>query len=135
MTQLVWDQFGNGQMEPITPTLRYGTMGIQPKSFLGSPSVESSSDPGFGRTWIVHPTAKCMMSTSYARHQRVSYSHRVRKNWRDIYFLVFSQDQATFSCTFLRLFPVDQDWLTTYQMKNMDIVIYHMIPHQFWSNG
>ena len=27
-----------------------------------------------------------MMSTSYARHQRVNYSRIVRKNWRDIYF-------------------------------------------------
>ena len=53
---------------------------------------------------------------------------RVRKNWRDIYFLMFTRPGHFFLYLFV-VVPVVRNWLTRYQMKDMDI-IFHMIPYK-----
>ena len=53
-------------------------------------------------------------------------NRRVRKNWRDIYFLMFTRPGHFFLYLFV-VVPVVRNWLTRYQMKDMDI-IFQMIP-------
>ena len=57
-----------------------------------------------------------------------AFDRRVRKNWRDIYFLMLTRPGHFFLYLSVAV-PVVKNWLTRYQMKDMDI-IFHMVPHK-----
>ena len=53
---------------------------------------------------------------------------RIRKNWRDIYFLMLTRPGHFFLYLSVAV-PVVRNWLTRYGMKDMDI-IFHMVLHK-----
>ena len=59
----------------------------------------------------------------------IGNGRRVRKNWRDIYFFIFTRPGHIFLYLSVA-FPAIRNWLTRYQMKDMDIT-FHMTPSKF----